>query len=296
MPHSDPKKPQKTDVKENPMSSMDTSRRMVDLGPITHTPTFADHIRMMLPHLKLHLPPGWFTLLRERKDQATLSATQQERFLCAFSTLNLTGALGQMVQIHGQIHNQHSTLRFLPWHRIFLFLFENELASIHPDVTLPYWDWTQAGEQTFPAWLAGFLPTVSTPTGSIAVTRSPGTTADLANIASNAPATMALTDFSSFALNGSGATWSLELIHDFIHGWVGGTMGAIPTAPADPIFWMHHANIDRLWWKWQNSPAGSGKNPPLTGGPGTTTSPVMDPWTYTEADTRDVTTLGYTYV
>ncbi len=68
-----------------------------------------------------------------------------------------------MAQIHSQMHNQHGTLRFLPWHRIFLYLLENELASIHPDVTLPYWDWTQAGEQTFPAWLSGFTPTVTNP-------------------------------------------------------------------------------------------------------------------------------------
>jgi tyrosinase len=296
MPSLAPKKPKKSTARSNPMGSMEMSRRMVDLGPITHTPTFADHLLMGLPHLKLQLPAGWFPLLRERKNQSTLSATEQERFLCAFSTLNVTSTLGQMVQIHAQMHNQHQTLRFLPWHRIFLFLFENELASIHPDVTIPYWDWTQAGEQTFPAWLAGFLPVVLTPTGSITVTRSPGATAALASIASNVPATMAQTDFGNFALNGAGATWPLELIHDFIHGWVGGTMGAIPTAPADPIFWMHHANIDRLWWQWQNSPAGSGKNQPLTGGPGSTTSPVMDPWTYTETDTRDITSLFYTYV
>jgi tyrosinase len=69
-------------------------------------------------------------------------------------------------------------------------------------------------------------------------------------------------------------------------------MSFIATAPADPIFWMHHANIDRLWWQWQQ--AHPGKNPSLSGsGP---TSPVMDPWAYTETDTRDITTLGYEYV
>ena len=295
MPKQDPKSMKKNVAGGNPMGSMNMPR-IVDLGPITHAVTFADHFSMILSNLKLRLPPGWFTPLKDRKDQSKLTATEQERFLCAFSTLNGTGALGQMVQIHSQIHNQHGTLRFLPWHRIFLYLLENELASIHPDVTLPYWDWTQAGEQTFPAWLAGFTPTVTTPSGSIAVVRSPGSSADLASFASNVPATLALTDFGNFALNGSGTTWPLEGIHDVIHMWVGGTMGVIATAPADPIFWMHHANIDRLWWQWQKSPQGSGKNPPLTGGPGTSTSPVMDPWTYTEADTRDITSLGYTYV
>jgi tyrosinase len=67
-------------------------------------------------------------------------------------------------------------------------------------------------------------------------------------------------------------------------------MSSIPTAPADPLFWMHHANIDRLWWKWQKSPAGAGKNPNLTG-----SAAVMDPWPVSEPDTRDITPLGYTY-
>jgi tyrosinase len=74
-------------------------------------------------------------------------------------------------------------------------------------------------------------------------------------------------------------------------GRQGGSTGSIPTAPADPIFWMHHANIDRLWWQWQTSPQGQGKNPNLAGA-----AAVMDPWAYTEPDTRDISTLGYTYV
>ena len=24
-------------------------------------------------------------------------------------------------------------------------------------------------------------------------------------------------------------------------------------SPNDPIFWLHHANVDRLWWNWQQS-------------------------------------------
>jgi hypothetical protein len=54
---------------------------------------------------------------------------------------------------------------------------------------------------------------------------------------------------------------------------------------------MHHCNIDRLWWQWQQSTQGQGKNPNLTG-----SAAVMDPWAYTEADTRDIGVLGYTYV
>ena len=38
-------------------------------------------------------------------------------------------------------------------------------------------------------------------------------------------------------------------------------MGSVPTAAQDPIFWMHHCNVDRLWNRWLA--AGGGRaNPP----------------------------------
>ena len=35
--------------------------------------------------------------------------------------------------------------------------------------------------------------------------------------------------------------------HGTVHTHVGGTMGAFETAGLDPVFWMHHCNVDRLW-------------------------------------------------
>jgi tyrosinase len=250
--------------------------------------SFAEMLRSLDPSILERLKlPHWFPLVHERKDQAALTANEQERFLCAYQTLIGTGTLGQLVKIHGEVHYQHGTERFLPWHRVFLLQLEQALKVVHPDVSIPYWDWTQKSEETFPAWLASFLPTVPMPAPltPITVTRSPGTSSDLATIASNIPSVETIADFATF-------TASLEGVHDGVHVWVGGTMSLIPTAPADPIFWMHHANIDRLWWQWQQ--AHPGLNPNLTGsGP---SSPVMDPWAYTEPQTRDITALGYEYV
>ncbi|MEO1389342.1 MAG: tyrosinase family protein [Cyanobacteria bacterium J06634_6] len=31
-----------------------------------------------------------------------------------------------------------------------------------------------------------------------------------------------------------------------------GTMDSVPSSPYDPIFWLHHANVDRLWAQWQD--------------------------------------------
>jgi tyrosinase len=40
-------------------------------------------------------------------------------------------------------------------------------------------------------------------------------------------------------------------MHNGVHLWVAGHMGDVPMAPNDPVFWLHHANIDRLWAIWQ---------------------------------------------
>jgi tyrosinase len=39
-------------------------------------------------------------------------------------------------------------------------------------------------------------------------------------------------------------------------------MGSVPTSARDPIFWLHHANIDRLWTAWMKS---GNRNLPTTG-------------------------------
>ena len=41
-----------------------------------------------------------------------------------------------------QNHCQHGWERFLPWHRIYMYEFEQALQDCCPDVTMPYWDWT----------------------------------------------------------------------------------------------------------------------------------------------------------
>lgn len=43
----------------------------------------------------------------------------------------------------------------------------------------------------------------------------------------------------------------VDELHNRIHAWVGGTMAGVPIAPIDPLFFLHHCNIDRLWAEWQ---------------------------------------------
>ncbi|KAI9370619.1 common central domain of tyrosinase-domain-containing protein [Aspergillus egyptiacus] len=48
---------------------------------------------------------------------------------------------------------------------------------------------------------------------------------------------------------------NIEYIHNNVHGWVGGDfnghMSQIPVATFDPLFWLHHCNIDRIFALWQ---------------------------------------------
>ncbi len=54
-------------------------------------------------------------------------------------------------------------------------------------------------------------------------------------------------------------------LHNRVHVWIGGDMGP-GTSPNDPVFFLHHGNIDRIWALWQHAP-GSGGYEPVSGGP-----------------------------
>jgi tyrosinase len=66
-----------------------------------------------------------------------------------------------------------------------------------------------------------------------------------------------------------------------------GDMFSNLTASYDPVFWPIHVNVDRLWWEWQQQHAHA--NP-------ADLDTVLTPWSYTTADTLDISSFGYEYV
>ena len=256
-----------------------------NLPILSRSMTFAKMVKANLKVLPNHKDLAWlFPPVCKRKDQSALTATEKARYICAFNMVNNDGTLGHFVDIHGEMHMQHSNARLLPWHRVFLYLFEEALHNYHPDVCIPYWDWTKPEEQHFPDWLVGVLPTVQSSTQTISVIRAPGPDGGLASIVAGTSSATSMTNYNDFSgiVNG---------IHGGVHIWVGGTMSNASVSPADPVFWLHHANLDRIWWDWYNSPQGNHQNPALVGA-----DAVMDPWSYGEADVRDIAALGYAYV
>jgi tyrosinase len=91
-------------------------------------------------------------------------------------------------------------------------------------------------------------------------------------------------------------------MNNLVHVWVGGSMETT-TSPSDPVFFLHHCNVDRLWNLWQTSRAGGfGRGfVPLKRGPsGHNLSDAMFPWNTasdmrTPADLVNTLSLGYKY-
>ncbi|PRW59760.1 tyrosinase superfamily [Chlorella sorokiniana] len=103
---------------------------------------------------------------------------------------------------------------------------------------------------------------------------------------------------------------SLEAVHDFFHETVGGWMPHVPHASFDPIFWLHHAFVDKLFalWQLENPTVGLSPQLDLEGTywypPGTVVNsltplaPFRVPGShrfYNSNEMRDWRGLGYTY-
>jgi hypothetical protein len=93
--------------------------------------------------------------------------------------------------------------------------------------------------------------------------------------------------------------------HNRVHVWVGGTMLPM-TSPNDPIFWLNHCNVDRLWSEWQKqNPASTPYLPSSGASPGHNLNdnmiffqaPQPAPWsgTATPASIVNHHVLGYWY-
>jgi tyrosinase len=248
-----------------------------------------------------------------RKDQASLSPAEQTAFQNAVVQLVEEGKYLELIQDHMDMsHNMHGTMgevglyRFLAWHRRYLVEIERELqrvdALLRPGAPeklgIPYWRWQDA----FPAWLADFLPAQDPETGQTPPARknSPPpakANADDIDIIVNQFSIQSTglsgeNDYTKFTYGVEG--WGLRAdgtglpAHNHGHSWIGGIMNNTSTSPTDPIFWLHHAEVDRLWQIWrQTNPTPA----PLLAG----ADRIMDPWAESYDDLLDTAALGYTY-
>ncbi len=208
----------------------------------------------------------------------------------------------------------HGGPAFLPWHREFLRRFELALQSVEKDVTLPYWNWglggldetsylfhpdrmgpMGAGGNTALDVSTGYF--AATPNGhnplgweinqelqsfGTALQRNSTLNTDVRSSFQGEvewPTTTMVED----VLATSGFQQFRQRLerspfHDEMHIRVGRDMTQM-TSPNDPIFFLHHCQVDRLWAMWQREHPGSANyNPRELGGQGHRLEDYMWPW------------------
>jgi tyrosinase len=209
--------------------------------------------------------------VRVRKDADTLSVAERDAFLLALTTLDDQGA--GLFQTYRNIHREgtldeaHGFDGFLPWHRAYLLDVERELQNIDPAVSLHHWRWDKPAPRLFSADYLG----APDPDGGFAVFSSANPlrlwTIDgrqgidrqpLFDVATEAAHNAAgQPTVADAAVTGFAGTYRqlrppFELNpHGRAHVSFSGDIFSPPTAPRDPLFFLLHSNVDRLWAKWQ---------------------------------------------
>ena len=228
----------------------------------------------------------------------------------------------------------HRGPAFLPWHRQYLLLIEKDLQDVSgdPTLTIPYWDWTRENSPQSSLWAADFMggngvgPTGRVTSGPFSANSGNWTLAhsDLGNnfltrrlgagvptLPTEADVQTALavdtydsppwgqqSDINASFRNALEGFWpGGPRLHNQVHVWVGGEMRSM-TSPNDPVFWLHHANCDRIWAEWQDANTAHGYLPlePLDGRPGHSLSERLAMMgDATVASVLNFRALGYRY-
>lgn len=183
---------------------------------------------------------------------------------------------------------------FLPWHRAYLWWLEQAMQDQVAGTALPWWDWTR--DRKIPnAYAARRVDNAHNPLFNFRM-RVPSARPPINRNTQRDPAQLRLArlptadqinavrkepDWPSFSD-------ALQNYHDHVHGWVGGDMRNTATAGFDPVFYAHHAMIDRIWYLWQ-----------VEHGNGGIPIELLDlelmPFGKRVRDVLDVQTLGYEY-
>ncbi len=168
---------------------------------------------------------------------------------------------------------QHGNYFFLPWHRMYGYWFERVLreASGDPNFTVPYWNYVNPTARALPEALR--VP--ADDSNSLYVARRNQDAGGLNNGA-RLPASAAATFWlpfrlTNFATNLPGGPafgglvaakpqdhphstmGTFESYHNAMHvllGGEGGYMSDLAASALDPLFLLHHHNVDRLWKRW----------------------------------------------
>lgn len=200
-------------------------------------------------------------------------------------------------------HSGQDENLFLPWHRMYVYYFEEIIRAVSgkPEFTLPYWNYS-ASDATHGKLPPQFLNGADPVFGPLFVSDRNALANGGEAIDKNRPGALNLDALKEANYSPSGSAiqgFNLKLdsvLHGNVHVLTGNgqNMGDVPWAAKDPIFWLHHCNIDRLWASW-NANGGKNPNEPWGGSVFTFADTKGNKVTGKASDVFDIAKLGYSY-
>jgi tyrosinase len=246
--------------------------------------------------------------MRIRKHYDRLTGPERMRLVQALLALKDDGRYDEHVRVY-----QRATCwarrgpAFLPWHRHLLLRFEEDLRRAEPEVTLPYWDFCRDRSTQASLWDEDLMGGDGRPHDGMVLTGPFASEAGAWPLMHGgflvrrlgrdplAP-TLPTVDDLEHALGDARydeAPWDSSAptgfrnriegwvrgpaLHNRVHAWVGGVMSR-DDAPDDPLFWLVHAFIDKLWADWQRRHPDAEYRPQGEGPPGHNLDDAMWPW------------------
>jgi tyrosinase len=231
---------------------------------------------------------------------------------------------------------QHQSWYFAPWHRGYLLALEAQIRAAVISLggpstwALPYWDYFGPGDQYEipPAFTEPNLPDGSANPLYVSARYGPNNDGNIfipippvseacenntvytgSNPATRPPGFGGPRTGFSHSGRVSGNLESNP--HNQVHVDVGGSAPDSPTwglmsdpgiAALDPIFYLHHSNVDRMWAVWNEKGNSNPTDPNWLKGPAAVgerefAMPMPDgsSWIYTPADMDSLSLLDYTY-
>ncbi|KAH7421297.1 hypothetical protein KP509_13G050000 [Ceratopteris richardii] len=225
-----------------------------------------------------------YALMRALPDDDPRSLTSQKNTHCAM-------CLGSYLQPGTNvIYHIHYSWLFLPWHRWFIYFHERILAKLLDDPTfsLLYWDWdNQIGGNSMPYFFADVDSPLYDPyrdprhvpparvqlNGNFDLTDTDEIIQqNFQQLYNDIVAPTSAAKFMGGPIRYGEFYGGVEAqsrilggtfdngIHSNVHLWVGAPnrikmrdMGSFDASANDPIFYAHHANVDRVWEIWRFS-------------------------------------------
>lgn len=201
--------------------------------------------------------------VRIRKNAEAMSTGERDQFISTMAILNNQGS--GIFQSFRDMHRTSADLEahqnhgFLPWHRCYLLDLERALQAINPAVTLPYWKFDQRAPNLFSNSFMGVPFAPSNPLSNWAtdgtiplVDRTPFFNTSTQS-APGSPGFALISETATIALGNSFSGFRVMegTPHGAAHVSFDGFLDNTNTAPKDPLFFLLHCNVDRLWAKWQ---------------------------------------------